>query len=96
MKQLTPEQAIKFSESGAWEELSLIDRARFQLEQDLLCMPFDKFREAIEKALGRPVWTHEFIDQQRLKDELYELKPKATFDEIMEMIPEGKRIIVVG
>ena len=25
-----------------------------------LCMPFSIFQEAVEKTLGRPVWTHEF------------------------------------
>src|SRR3990167_3850044 len=60
MKQLTKKQAIEFFESNAWEKMSHEERATFQLKQDRLCMPFDKFHESIEVLLGRPVYTHEF------------------------------------
>lgn len=96
MQQLTKEQAIAFYQSGAWEALDLMERARFQLEQRKLCMPFEKFHEAIEHALGRPVWTHEFAKIDRLKDELYERKPKATLEESINLIPAEKRIILQG
>ena len=60
MYQFTKEQAIEFSEKRNWEPMSYQERAKFQIEQKLLCMPFDIFHEAIEKTLGRPVYTHEF------------------------------------
>jgi len=66
IKQLTKEQAIKMYESEIWKDMSLEQIGKFQLFQDLLCVPFDKFHEAIEKLLNRPVWTHEFA----FKDEL--------------------------
>jgi len=33
---------------------------KFQLFQDCLAIPFDRFHAAIEKVLKRPVYTHEF------------------------------------
>jgi hypothetical protein len=53
-------QAITFYDSHAWEQMDYVSRAKFQMLQPLLCMPFTIFHEAMEKALGRPVWTHEF------------------------------------
>jgi hypothetical protein len=32
----------------------------YQLNEEILLMPFSKFHECFEKLLGRPVWTHEF------------------------------------
>jgi hypothetical protein len=94
VEQLTKEQAIRFAASGAWESMSLMDRARFQLEQGKLCMPFEVFHAAVEHALGRPVWTHEFADPQTLRDELYERSPKATMAEVVAKIPQGKQVII--
>ena len=37
IKQLNKEQAIEFAKSEAWKELSMKDRAVFQLYQDKLC-----------------------------------------------------------
>lgn len=83
MKQLTREEAIAFHESGEWQDMRPIDRARFQLEQRKLCMPFGVFHEAMEEALGRPVWTHEFAKPDILKAEFYERIPKQTMGQIM-------------
>lgn len=60
MEQLTTEQAIAFHDSGAWQKWDAKTRALFQMEQACLCMPFGEFHKAVEDALGRPVWTHEF------------------------------------
>ena len=68
--------------------------AEFQLEQDKLCMPFDVFHEAIEKTLGRPVFTHEFAFRQQLRKELYGEKEAPTFEEICALIPEEKLILI--
>jgi hypothetical protein len=93
--QLTKEQAIEFAESGAWKEMSLKHRAEFQMLQDKLCMPFDVFHEAVEKTLGRPVYTHEFgLNRDGLMAELFEGKKPPTLQEIIEMIPAEKRIII--
>lgn len=95
MKQLTKEQAIAFYENKLYENMTLKQRAEFQLEQDRLCMPFDIFHEAIEKTLERPVFTHEFAFRDELKKELYGEKEAPTFEEIIKLIPEEKRILIV-
>jgi hypothetical protein len=71
MKQLTKEQAIAFCENKCYEGMTYRQIAEFQIEQDRLCMPFDIFHEAIEKTLGRPVFTHEFAFADGLRKELY-------------------------
>lgn len=94
-RQLTTEEAIAFGGAKSWEPMSLAERARFQIVQDKLCMPFSVFHEAVEKTLGRPVWTHEFgLNRDGIKAELLNGGPAPTFDEIMNMIPAEKRIVL--
>ena len=41
----------------------------FQLYEERLCMPFPLFHKAVEEALGRPVYTHEFAGVENLRQE---------------------------
>src|SRR5262249_19115264 len=59
VKIMTPEEALALYESKFWETMPYADRAKSQLFEDRLCMPFDVYHEAVEKTLGRPVLTHE-------------------------------------
>jgi hypothetical protein len=60
-------------------------------------MPFSIFHEAITKALGRPVFTHEFgLNREGLIKELFRGAPAPTLEEIINLIPEEKRIIING
>lgn len=95
--QLNREQAIAFHDSKAYEAMSHRGRALFQMEQNLLCMPFGVFHEAVEKTLSRPVFTHEFAfgGRDRLLKELLGERPAPTFDEILALIPEDKRIVIL-
>lgn len=69
--------------------------AEFQMEQDYLCMPFDVFHKAITEALGRPVYTHEFgLNRDGLRKELHGKKEPPTLEEIINLIPEDKRILI--
>ena len=96
MRQFTTDEAIAFSESGEWESLTARGKAELQMLQDKLCMPFDEFHIAIEMTLGRPVYTHEFgLNHEGLLKELFDGAPPPTLDNIIEMIPEDKRIIVI-
>ena len=96
MKQLTKEQAIVFSESYIWEDWNYRQRAEFQMLQEKLCMPFSIFYEAIKKTLNRPVYTHEFgFNYDGLMGELFLGHEPPTFDEIVELIPKDKRIIIL-
>jgi hypothetical protein len=94
--QLTKEQAIELAENGAWKDMSLRQRAEFQMLQRLLCMPFHIFHEAVEKTLGRPVYTHEFasLGHDGLMAELFGGNEPPTLQEIIEMIPAEKRLII--
>ena len=95
MKQLTQEQAIAFAESKVWETWSHYEIARFQLFQDKLCVPFTRFHQAIENELGRPVFTHEFgLNPDGIIEEFLGAKEPPTLDEIINLIPENKRIII--
>lgn len=96
MKQLTKEQAIAFYDNKCYVSLTSRQIAEFQLEQDRLCVPFDIFHKAIEETLGRPVFTHEFsLNREELKQELYGAKEAPTLEEIINLIPEDKRIIIL-
>lgn len=93
---ITREHAIALAESEFWRDMNYRERAEFQLFTDKLCMPFDVFHEAIEKTLGRPVFTHEFgLDHDGLKRELMGERAAPSFDEIIGLIPADKRVILV-
>ena len=96
-ERLTKDQAIAFVHTELWRGMSYRDKAEFQLIEDRLCMPFDVFHEAITKALGQPVFTHEFgLNWEGLKEELFKGAPPPTLSDIVEMIPEEKRIVLAG
>jgi len=95
IKQLTEEEAIKCAESGIWKNWSDDEIVRFQLFQRRLCMPFSVFHRAVEKVLGRPVWTHEFANPELLREEYLGLRNKPTMEEIINLIPKRKRIIIL-
>jgi len=93
---MTREEAISLSESKFWEGMTLRERAVFQINEPLLCMPFDVFHEAVEKTIGRPVFTHEFgLNYEGIKNEIMNGAPPPTMEEIINMIPEEKRAIVI-
>ena len=95
MEQLTQEQAIELYDSGVWKNWTDEQVVRFQLFQDRLCVDFARFHEAMEKVLDRPVWTHEFAFRDSLIEEYLGIRDKPTFEEICNLIPEDKRIIIV-
>lgn len=60
-----------------------------------LAVPFAVFHEAVEKSLGRPVYTHEFgMNYDGICAEFLGEKEAPTLEEIINLIPEEKRIIV--
>lgn len=71
---MTPEKAIALSATKFWERCSAEKIVKFQLFQKLLCMPFPVFHDALEKVLGRSIWTHEFVNADRLRAEYLQLK----------------------
>lgn len=95
MLELSKDKATELCDSGWWGGLSARQIAGFQLFADRLCMPFSVFHEAVEEVLFRSVWTHEFgLNPDGLRMEFLGHKSAPTMDEIMELIPAEKRIIV--
>ena len=94
MEQLTKEQAIAIYEGGEWKDWSDEEIVKFQLFQDCLAVPFDRFHQAIEKVLNRPVWTHEFAFRDNLIAEYKKERPAPTFEDILNLIPKEKLIVV--
>ena len=96
MKQLTKDQAIQFFDTKSWEALSFEERAKFQISQERLCMPFGVFHEAVEKTINRPIFTHEFgLNYDGLRNELNGGNA-PTLEEIVNLIPEDKRGLVIA
>ena len=94
--EITEEDAISLYDAKFWVGMSYRDRAEFQLYAKRLCMPFNVFHEAVEKTLGRSVWTHEFgLNYDGIVAELRGEKEPPTFAEIVELIPEEKRVLLV-
>lgn len=88
------EQAIELAESKWWESKTYREIVEFQLFEDRLCMPFDVFHEALEKSLDRPVFTHELAFRDRIEKEFLGERERPTFDEIINIIPKDKRLII--
>lgn len=94
MFEITREEAIKLAESEFWKDMTPREIAMFQMHNELLCMPFNVIHKAMEDALGRPVFTHEFAFADMLRKELLGEAPAPTLAEIINLIPEEKRVIV--
>lgn len=94
-QQLTREQAIAFYESGQWRELDAHQIVALQMSQNLLCVPFDHFQQAVATVLGRPVYTHEFAssNRARLQAELDGKAPTPSLIDIMARIPGAVLVI---
>ena len=89
--------AIALAATRWWEGLDARAIAERQLFTEELCCPFPVFHEAVESSLGRPVYTHEFaLDYAGICREFLGEKQPPTIDEIIELIPEDKRLFVVN
>ena len=93
-KQLTTEQAIAMADSGVWKEWTAEQVVRFQLFQEKLCMDFSHFQKCMQDVLGRPVWTHEFAFRDELVKEYLGVKETPSFEDILNLIPKEKRLVI--
>jgi hypothetical protein len=95
MSKITKEQAIILEESKFWEGMSAIEIAKFQMEAQLMCIPFEIFFAALKVALGRPIFYHELgLNWHGIKAELWGEKTSPSLEEIVNLIPEEKRILL--
>lgn len=94
-EQVTKEQAIALAASREWEKWTPEQVVRFQLFQKRLCIDFGHFHKCIEQVLRRPVFTHEFgPGYEGLVMEYLGEKQPPTLEEILNLIPAEKRIII--
>jgi hypothetical protein len=90
------EAAIALAQSNWWEGKSPREIAGFQLFTKELSMPFGVFHEALEKSLGRPVFTHELgLNYEGIVKEFQGLGSPPSFEEILALIPPEKLLVVV-
>lgn len=94
VEQLTSEEAAAFFDGGAWKTWTDDEVASFQLFQDCLALPFDRFHEAMTAVLKRDIFTHEFANQEALIAEYWGDRPAPSLAEILALIPEEKRIAI--
>jgi hypothetical protein len=93
---MTKEQAIELANTGWWKDKTAYEIVLFQLFEEKLCMDFSAFHEALERVLGRPVYIHELgIAHDDIVKEFLGEKTPPTLDEIVSLIPEAKRILMV-
>lgn len=89
------DKAIELAESNWWELCDHREIAEFQLFVVELCCPFGVFHEAVEKSLGRPVFTREFgLNYNGIVAEFMGEMDAPTLKEIIELIPEEKRVVI--
>jgi integrase len=62
-----------------------------QVNEEIAVVPFEKYHSCAEKAMGRPVFRHEFGDPQSLIDEFMERIPKPTLEDVLKKIPAIKQ-----
>jgi hypothetical protein len=94
---MTKEQAVALAQSDWWVGKSSRDIAMFQLHEPLLCMPFFVFHKALEEALKRPVFTHEFgLNWKGLQRELRGETEQPSMEQILGLIPKDKRLLILG
>jgi hypothetical protein len=91
---MTKDEAIALANTRWWENADPSQVAIFQINEPLLCCPFGVFHEAVEKHLGRPVWTHEFASDG-LKSEIMRDREAPTMAQILDLIPKEKRVILL-
>jgi hypothetical protein len=91
---LDEQSAIKLAESKWWIGKDPVSVALAQLQEPILCMDFGSFQEAVGKACGRDVYTHEFINPEALIAEIRGRKLPPTLVEIIDKLPKGKSLIL--
>ena len=78
------------------ETLTADEREAELRGMDRVEVPFDVMHARIERLVGRPVWTHEMTTSnwERLLREARWEERLATMEEIINLVPEEKRIIL--
>jgi len=92
---LTQDQALRMYQSNWWAGMPAREIVMFQLHEDRLCLPLSVYHDALNAALKREVYTHELAyNREGLKRELLGDERLPTMQEILEMIPADKRVVI--
>jgi hypothetical protein len=93
----TSKEAISLAKTGWWKSCEPYEVALWQLDSQFLAMDFSAFHKAVEKACGRPVWTHEFAfgGRVRLSAEILKERPAPSMEQILDLLPREKTIVVL-
>ena len=91
---MTKDEALAKMATKWWENSTPREIVEFQLFEDRLCCPFSVFREAVEKTLGRSVWSHEFAQLDLLRVEFRGDAPSPTAQQIVDQIPAEKLMVI--
>lgn len=86
--------AIELAGSRWWNGKSADEVFAFQVQTKELCMDFGDFHEAAQDALGRSVWTHEFVNPSALWEEFVGTRAAPSIEAIFALIPADKLIVV--
>jgi hypothetical protein len=92
---LSKEEAIEIGKSGVWKEWDATKKVLVQLFNDLMCIPISEYQNALNEVLGRLVLTHELAYPDMLRDEYLTLRPPPTMQEIIDLMPGDRPLIVV-
>jgi hypothetical protein len=83
-------------DSGWWRGLNARQIVRFQLFTRELVMPFGLFHEAMEEALKRPVYLHEFgLNLDGLILEFMGESDEPTWNDLERIIPDNKPMLKI-
>lgn len=66
-------KAIELGKLEWWKDKSPLEIVKVQLFTEELCCDFGIYHDAMEKVLGRAIFSHEFIDPEKLIKEFEEL-----------------------
>jgi hypothetical protein len=91
-KSIGRERARALFAAGWWQGRTARQIARFQLFTVELCLPFAIFHRALEEALGRAIWIHEFgFGAEALAQELLGERDPPTLKETLSLLPPDVR-----
>jgi len=90
------EKAWRLAKTEWWKESTPREIVEFQLRTQELCVPIPDLLDALQKTFGRPVLLHELSSSNStaLLDEFYGDKEAPVWQEIINLLPEERRIIV--
>jgi hypothetical protein len=90
------DRGIALSQTEWWVGRGAREIARFQLFTRELCMPFQLFHQALEEALGRPVFIHELgLNTDGIIHEFIGEADPPTLDEILALLPSDRPSLMI-